>query len=233
MHVRRVSIAAAIAACAYGSGGHAARPFVTDDARVVDTGGCQIESFIKHQRKSQGNEIWFMPGCTPVGQIELTLGGIRTDNAAEGTSSAAIAQAKVLLRELRTNDFGLALTVGATRINPVEPTRQAGWSPFLNAIGSLSLLDDVAVLHANVGGLRDRTLSRTRHTWGLGAEILLNPRLYGIIETYGQEAERPSQQIGLRFWVIPNRFQIDGTLGSQSGQPQSRAWTSIGIRALF
>jgi len=206
---------------------------VTDDARIVDTGGCQIESFVKHQRRHYENEIWFLPGCTPVGQVELTLGGIRTDSAVEGTSSATIAQAKTLLRTLRTNDFGLALTLGATRINPIAPVQQAGWSPYLNVIGSLSMLDDNVIIHANLGGLRDRVLSRTRQTWGLGTEISLNPRLYGIIEAYGQEADRPSRQIGLRFWVVPSRFQLDGTLGSQSGEPRSRTWTSVGIRALF
>ena len=233
MLARCVSIAAAIVAAANSAATHAARPFVTDDARIVDMGGCQIESFVKRQRRHQEDEVWFLPGCSPVGPVEFTLGGIRTDNAIAGTWSSAIAQAKTLLRELRTNDFGVALTLGAVRLNPIDPVQQAGWSPFLNVIGSLSLLDDFTTLHANMGSLRDRGLSRTRHTWGLGAEILLNPRLSGIIETYGQEAERPSRQIGMRFWVVPNRFQVDGTLGSQSGRPQSGAWTSIGFRALF
>lgn len=206
---------------------------MTDDARVVDTGGCQIESFLKRQRRQQENEVWFLPGCAPVGQVELTFGGLRADNTREGTSSAMIAQAKTLLRELRTNDFGLAITLGTTRINPIQPDTQAGWSPFVNLIGSLSVIDDRIVLHANAGSVRDRVMSRTRATWGLGAEILLHPSLYAIMETYGQEAEGSSGQIGLRYWVIPNRIQIDGTLGAQSGQNPSRAWTSVGIRLLF
>lgn len=215
----------------------AARPFVTDDARIVDTGGCQIESFYKRQHRQPEEEFWFLPGCTPAwtprGNVELTLGGLKLDNADEGTSSTAIAQAKTLLRELRTNDFGLALTLGAVRVNPADPALARGWSPYLNAIGSLSLLDDGAVIHANLGSIRDRTVSRTRLTWGIGAEIPIGGRLYGIVETYGQEGDRPSQQIGLRYWIVPNRFQVDGTLGSQSGEPRSRTWTSLGIRALF
>ena len=231
MLARCIGIAAALAGCAHSAGTYAARPFATDDARIVDTGGCQIESYVKRQRRQQEDEIWFLPGCTPVGQVELTLGGIRTDSADAGTSSATIAQAKTLLRTLRTNDFGLALTLGATRLNPIGPVQQAGWSPFLNVVGSLSILDDNAIIHANLGSLRDPLLSRTRQTWGLGAEIVLNPRLYGIVEAYGQEADRPSRQVGLRFWVVPNRFQVDGTLGAQSGVP--RTWNSLGIRALF
>ena len=215
----------------HSAGTHAARPFVTDDARIVDTGSCQIESFVKRQRGHREDEIWFLPGCTPVGQVELTLGGMRTDNPNAGTSSTAIAQAKTLLRELRTNDFGLALTLGAARLNAIDPSLARGWSAYVNVIGSLSVLDDAAVIHANLGSIRDRALSRTLGTWGLGAEITLTSRLSAIVEGYGQEADRPGRQIGLRFWVVPNRFQVDGTLGSQSGVPDT--WTSLGIRALF
>ena len=233
MLARCIGIAAALAAFAHSAGTHAARPFVTDDARIVDTGGCQIESFVKHQRRHREDEFWFLPGCTPVGQVELTLGGIRTDNATEGISSTAIAQAKTLLRTLRTNDFGLALTLGAARLNTIDPALARGWSPYVNAIGSLSVLDDAAVIHANAGSIRDRVMSRTRATWGLGAEIALTSRLFAIVEGYGQEAERPSRQVGLRFWVMPNRFQIDCTVGAQPGEPRSNRWTSVGIRALF
>ena len=231
MFTRGVSIAAALAAWVHCA--HAARPFVTDDARIVDTGGCQIESFVKHQRRYQEDEVWFLPACSPVGRVELTLGGIQTDNANEGTSSSAIAQGKVLLRELRKNDFGLALTLGGALLNTIDPALARGWSPYVNVIGSLSVLDDAAIVHANAGSIRDRVMSRTRTTWGLGAEIALTSWLFAIVEDYGQEAERPSRQVGLRFWVVPNRFQIDCTLGSQPGEPDSRSWTSVGIRALF
>ncbi|MFL6570620.1 MAG: hypothetical protein ACJ8G4_02610, partial [Burkholderiales bacterium] len=34
---------------------HAARPFNTDDARVVDPGGCQVETFYKKQETYSGS----------------------------------------------------------------------------------------------------------------------------------------------------------------------------------
>lgn len=82
---------------------HAARPFVTDDARIVDRGGCQIESYYKEQRTYQGSEFWFLPACNPFG-VELTVGG----NRIEGDDSA-ILQAKFLLRALEANGWGSAL----------------------------------------------------------------------------------------------------------------------------
>lgn len=216
----------------------AARPFVTDDARIVDEGGCQIETFSKHQRRSSEREFWFLPGCTPAGPVELTIGGIKaggikTDDAIDGASSSVIAQAKTLIRTLRPNDFGLAATLGATRLNPIAPAQPAGWSPYFNLVTSLSLLDDRAFIHANIGALRDRPAALTRPTWGLGAEIALGTRLFGIVEAYGQQGEHPSRQIGLRFWVVPNRLQIDATLGSQVRRTPTDVWTSLGMRVLF
>ncbi len=125
MLVRYAAAVLAVAASMHVPAAFAARPFVTDDARIVDEGGCQIESFVKRQRKFNEQEFWFLPGCTPTGPVELTLGGIRTDNAETGTSSGAIVQAKTLIRTLRTNDYGLALTLGATRINPIDPSHAA------------------------------------------------------------------------------------------------------------
>jgi len=229
----RYAVAAALAACVHAIPSYAARPFVTDDARIVDAGGCQIETFVKRQRHFSENEFWFVPGCSPAGPVELTLGGTRTDSAAEGTSSSVLAQAKTLVRELRPDDYGLAITLGAARLNPVDSSRRERWSPYLNLIASLSLMNDRTVIHANIGALRDPATGRTRQSWGLGAEFAVTPRVYVIAEAYGQEGDRPSGQFGLRVWVVPNRLQIDGALGAQAGQSPARAWTSFGARILF
>ncbi len=229
----RCTVAALLAACAHVTAAHAARPFVTDDARIVDPGGCQIESFVKRQRHFSENEVWFVPGCSPAGPVELTLGATRTDNAAEGTSSSVLAQAKTLVRMLRPDDYGLAVTVGAVRLNPVDPSRRERWSPYLTLIGSRSLMNDRTVVHANLGALRDPANGLTRKSWGLGAEFAATSRVSVIAEAYGQEGDRPSGQFGVRYWVVPNRLQIDGTLGAQAGQSPARAWTSFGARILF
>ena len=219
--------------CLAPTAAQAARPFVTDDARVVDPGGCQIETFVKKQRDFREHEAWFLPGCNPGGNLELTLGGLNVQNQAEGRASALIAQGKMLLRTLQTNDYGMALTLGATRQRPFPADAVSLWSPFLNLISSISLRDDAVVVHVNAGALDDRNADLLRPTWGLGAEILLTPRLYGIIESYGQRGEKPTQQIGLRFWVVPNHLQVDGTLGAQRSGPPARDSMSLGLRILF
>ena len=211
----------------------AARPFNTDDARVVDAGGCQIETFIKKQSKFGERESWFLPGCNPGGNLELTFGGLNIGNDAEGRASALIAQGKTMLRPLQTNDYGVALTMGTTRQRPFDAATASHWSPFFNLISSVSLKDDLVVIHANAGALDDRNTDLVRPTWGLGSEILVAPKLYAIVESYGQRGEKASQQIGLRYWIVPNRLQVDGTLGAQRSGPPVRNWMSLGLRILF
>lgn len=210
---------------------HGARPFVTDDARVVDEGGCQIETFIKQQRKLDEREFWFLPACNPFGRVELTAGRSWVDGSAPGDSRFNILQAKTLLKALQTNGSGYALTLGAFRVTPFQTTHTT--NPYVNAIGSFSFADDRVVIHANLGAINDRQAGMTRATWGLGAEIAFHPRLYGILESYGQRADKPTMHYGLRVWIVPNRVQIDGTLGAQHSGPPERAFRSLGLRVLF
>ena len=189
----------------------AARPFFTDDARVVDQGHCQLETFYKEQRTYSGSEFWFLPACNPLG-FEVTLAG----NRIEGVRKE-ILQAKFLLRPLEANGTGYALSLGAF-----------GGDAYFNAIGSFSFLDDRAVVHANLGAFKS-----TGGTWGLGLEALLAPpRIYAILETFGQRGDKATLHYGIRYWVIPNRFQIDATRGEQDPSPQRRFY-SIGLRFIF
>jgi len=205
--MRTTIVIGALAICsapAYG-----ARPFVTDDARIVDK--CQIETYYKEQRTYSGSEFWFLPACNLFG-VELTAGA----NRVEGEKNA-IVQLKFLLKKLETNGAGYALSLGSV-----------GGEPYFNAIGSRSFLDDRVVLHANLGDFRDRGA-----TWGYGAEALLwAPRVYGIFESFGQHRETPTYHYGARFWVVPERFQIDMTRGDQTGAGNRRFYT-VGLRLLF
>lgn len=211
---------------------HAARPFVTDDARIVGGGGCQVETFVKRQGKFSEREFWFLPACNPSGNLELTIGGYNVHSALPGDSSAVILQGKTLLKPLETNGAGFALTLGALRPRPVQSASML--NPFINSLGSFSFLDDRLVLHANLGAFDDRQANVTRGTWGIGGEILLlAPRLYGIVESYGQRGEKPTFHTGFRFWIVPGRVQVDATAGRQNSGPPERHFHSIGLRILF
>ncbi len=206
----------------------AARPFVTDDARVVDKGGCQVETFFKRQRRIGESEFWIVPACNPWG-VELTIGHARVDSTPSGDTRTTILQAKALLKPLETNGSGFAFSAGmlANTAN----------SPYINGIGSFSFMDDRVVLHANLGVIRDNARDNAAHvsrgTWGAGAEVLLvDPRLYGILESYGQRGEKPTLHTGLRIWIVPNRVQVDTTVGFQNAA-QERRFATVGLRVLW
>jgi hypothetical protein len=231
------------AACAVGIAAiavepaYAARPFVTDDARIVDAGGCQIETFYKRQQREGESEFWFLPGCTPakvLDQTEFTVGGYKTNNSVLGSASTTIAQVKTLIRPLTTDGWGFAATVGAARQpQGLSPGSDSAWNPYINLVSSLSFAQDAMVVHVNAGALRDKGVERTLYSWGLGTEIALKGRLAGIAEAYNQEGETPSSQVGLRLWIIPDRWQMDATLGTQNASAARRTWTSLGVRLLF
>jgi hypothetical protein len=49
-------------------------------------------------------------------------------------------------------------------------------------------------------------------------------------EIYGQRTSVPSYQVGLRYWLIDQRFQLDTTFGSTTDHAES--WISLGVRLL-
>jgi hypothetical protein len=210
---------------------HAARPFVTDDARIVDDGGYQLESFIKQQRKFNETEFWFLPATNQLGRVELTLGGIWVNSSVNDDTRSLVAQAKTLIKPLEPNGFGLALTVGVLRTSPLE-SAPAETNPFVNGIASFSIADDAVVIHTNLGARWDDTANKTRKAGGIGAEIRLHERLYGIVETYGEQGQQATRHFGLRVWVVPSRVQVDSTLGFQHADPERKFFT-VGLRLLW
>jgi hypothetical protein len=72
--------------------------------------------------------------------------------------------------------------------------------------------------------------------WGIGFEQPFNKQVIGILETYGEEKQSSKYQVGLRFWIVPQRVQIDTTLGNAWGASgnamPSQRWISVGLRLL-
>jgi hypothetical protein len=231
----------------------AARPFNTDDARIVDPDGWQIESYVKLQRGQQQNEFWFLPARNFGGALErfeFTLGGNVSRSDDLGNSNLVLAQVKTLLKPLETNGIGFALSLGVSRAKPGTPgevvatpfdiTTVSGttststhYDPYLNGISSISLLDDGVVLHFNAGATRNTSSNQTIGNWGAGAEIRASDRIFGIAEAYGLTEGKPAYQTGIRFWAIPTRWQVDGTYGWQHSSPANLRWISIGVRILW
>jgi hypothetical protein len=206
----------------------AARPFVTDDARLTTAGSCQVESWTRLYQQS--HEIWALPACNPWGNFELTFGGSLAKVDGQSATLDSALQAKTLFRALKTNDWGIGIALGKISHDDIRP----GPNQYGNSYGyvpvSWSLWDDDVILHANIGLLHDKKTKQNNMTWGLGSEIKVKPDLLAIAEVYGDNRSNPYLQVGFRYSVIPNLFQIDSTYGQQINGDSELKWISFGLR---
>lgn len=214
---------------------YAARPMITDDARVVDAKSCQLETWM--QFYLSGMEYWALPGCNFFGNLELTLGGALSKEVAKSTRATdALFQGKLLLKPLEPNGWGAGLTMGYVYRSTAHVRDLLG-DFYAYFPASFSFFEDFFVLHVNMGWLYERAARQNHLTWGLGSEIQLSGRSWLISELFGRESFRPSQNqpffhAGLRIWLLPERLQIDGTYGGQFGNNTRERWFSVGLRLL-
>jgi hypothetical protein len=205
---------------------HAARPMITDDARITDPQACQLETWV--QVRKNAHDFWALPACNPGGNFELTMGGALAHADGSAQSGAVQIQGKTLFKNVETNSWGLGIAGGYA----TQPGKGQSGSPYFYLPGSLSLADDRVVLHANLGAIRLHEIQETRMTWGLGSETASTERLYVIAEAFGLNVGRPSIQAGLRYWIVPGHVQVDTTVGSNLDDFQGNRWLSIGLRLI-
>ena len=208
---------------------HAARPMVTDDARIVDGKACQLETWIKDNRDSK--EYWALPACNPTGNLEITIGGARTSEDGFDGPTDEVIQGKTLFRSMDKGGPGVGLAVGTVR----HPNREAktGWPGDPYAYVPISMqLSEAWVTHVNLGAARHTDEGRTVATWGWGHELQLRPELLLIPEIFHSDPGRPSYQVGLRYWIVKDALQVDATYGNRLVSDTSARWFSLGLRIL-
>ena len=103
---------------------------------------------------------------------------------------------------------------------------------YVNIPLSASFADDKFVLHTNLGAIHDRNEERNRLTWGVGSETQLNSNLQLIAEIYGDDRTRAFHHLGLRYWLVTDRLQIDTTYGNRFSSQNEDRWFTIGLRLL-
>ena len=206
----------------------AARPFVTDDARLTTAGSCQLESWMRTY--PDGKELWALPACNPTGNLEFTVGGGRARHDGEPGTSDYVFQAKTLFRPLESNDWGIGIAVGTIRHPEINPGPNMLGNTYAYVPLSVSLNDDKVILHANLGWLKDKASGQNNLSWGVGGEFKVHARLLGIAETFGDNRSMSYGQVGVRYSVRPDLFQVDATIGQQLSGPGKNHWVSFGIR---
>jgi hypothetical protein len=208
---------------------HAARPLITDDARIVDPKSCQVEAW--RRRNEDTTEYWALPGCNPTGNAEITVGGAFVREAGALHTSDVQAQVKTLFRTLEPNGWAIGLVLGYLD-HKADGHRDVLGRFYSYVPASFSFANDAFVLHTNVGTLRASDESRHRLTWGVGSETRITPNLFLVAEAFKLERDGPHYQAGIRFWIVPNRVQVDATIGDRIGHSNGSRWYSIGLRLL-
>ena len=95
---------------------------------------------------------------------------------------------------------------------------------------SYSFADDKVVLHHNLGWLKDKATGDHRLTWGVGGEFHVSQRITAIAEAFGDNRNGPFWQMGARFAIVPERVQVDATIGRELQGPSDNRWFSFGLR---
>ncbi len=213
------------------SAAYSARPMVVDDARIVDPGSCQLETWRRFNRDSK--ETWALPGCNPTGNLELTLGSAELpvdDLGARSYARTVQMQGKTLFRNLETNSYSYGVAVGGVSRSRGLADQVPNYYAYVPM--TRSLLDDRLFVHANLGVQRAGENPQNGMTYGIGTEYAIAPRVFLMVETYGDNHNRNSYQGGVRVWLVPNRVQIDATAGTIAGDYGGSRWFSIGLRLL-
>jgi len=209
---------------------HAARPMITDDARITDAQACQMEAWQKVNRGSR--EHWAFPACNPTGNLEITLGVNDLPDGSGGRNNDYVLQGKTLFRVLETNGYGWGLAAGMMRHADPLPGQPHASAAYFYLPFSASFRDDFIVLHLNLGAQDNRDRDAKPVTYGAGTEISFTRRFTLIAEAFGDDRGSPYYQAGIRLWAVPGRFQIDATYGAHSGEPGATRWWTIGVRLI-
>lgn len=135
----------------------AGRPLFTDDAGLTESRTCQMEAWF--QRSKDTSEWWALPACNPFGNFELTAGLTELETDGADRVKSYLVQGKTLIRPLETGSYGFGFAFGITR-----PDHGRGGADYAYVPLSLMSSTGRAVVHFNLGWLRDHTLRASRTT---------------------------------------------------------------------
>lgn len=200
---------------------HAGRPLVTDNAGLTEARSCQLETWYQHSDSLR--ERWVLPACNPWGNLEVTLGAVRFSDERLAATDYLL-QGKTLFRALEKDSYGGGVAFGAI------DDRHAGNTLYGYIPVSVSLFDDNALAHFNLGWRRDGVTDEHPLTWGAAIQTdLFVDRLNGFIEVFGDNRSDPNTQLGVSFAIIPDRLHFDLTFGRALSRASDSEFVSVGI----
>lgn len=209
----------------------AVRPFVTDDARIVDYGQFEMENWLEVTR-AEGEfgpapGINVMAGLTISDAVEILVGwGAGHDPNETVTLANPVITGKLLLRKTLANGKpGYAVSIASALNQGNGSMYDEGRVYSVIGMASWRLLEDKLNLHVNLGMRHDgdgEQHFRTRPYWGVGSEAATPyPKLHFVLEAFSGDPLVPNapnyaMQTGFRYHYR-DTLQFDLTFGAEPG----------------
>jgi len=207
---------------------YAARPMLTDDARIVDAKSCQLESWIRDSRHI--TEYWALPACNVSENLEVTIGGSLEGESGHSSFANELYQMKSIIQPIAINQTGYSIVLGNGR-DPKRTMNKVIQDWYLNVPISYPY-NDRLVIHTNLGVTHLTDEKTEKMNWGLSSEYNYNEHIDLISEIFNQSSNSTYFQFGLRYWLIKNRAQIDTTYMNSFNHIGEDQSFSIGLRLL-
>jgi len=205
---------------------YAARPMLTDDARIVDAKSCQLESWVRDSKNV--TEYWALPACNVSENLEVTIGGSLEGESGHSSFANELYQMKSIIQPIATNQTGYSIVLGNGR-DPKRTMNRVIQDWYLNVPISYPY-NDRLVIHTNLGVTHLTDEKTEKMNWGLSSEYNYNERVDLISEIFNQSSNSTYFQFGLRYWLIKNRAQIDTTYMNSFNHIGEDQSFSIGLR---
>ena len=223
----RLRLAGTLAMLAIAPAVRAGAPLVTDDAKLIEAGSCQFEAWAYAAQGAR--EYWAVPACNFSGNLELSLGAAAINPSGAPAANQAVLQGKSVFRASDDGawSFGAVAGVGY-RTGPADA---GATSTGYYAKALLSHYPSEALeVDLNLGASNDFGAGTTVAA-GAAVQYEFLPRTTAFAEVFRNEKGAGKYQAGLRFAVVPERFEAFASYGNRLGSATSdRWWAVLGIR---
>jgi hypothetical protein len=215
----------ALLLAAYANVAVAGAPLVTDDASVVTPGTCQLEVWTTAAHDAHGPTA--QPACNLLADTELAVGASRTWTDDSGTSSSLVIQLKHVFVADPDGAWAFGAEAGAERDTAAPAGRSAFATGYARALATCNPSDSLE-LDFNAGAASTRG-SGSYALAGMAVQYALTPAMKLLGEVYRDEPGTGKVQAGVRFVVVPDRFEVYGSYGERFAN-RGDWWASVGVR---
>jgi hypothetical protein len=210
----------------------AGRPLVTEDAGVLDSGTCELESFGSRLSEAAGTATSgasAQVGCGIGWRTQVALAAARERSAGATAQVLAFGGKTGLVEAEQGTSWTLAWGFLAFKPDGGSLRHDAS---YLNAVASRPLTERL-MLHANLGWLRSRSADESSTNWNLALEHAWLPTLDVMGEVFGSDRDHsPWVQLALRWAVLPQKIHLDGGWATRTGSSHARIVT-FGLKLSF